>query len=293
MAEGKKKCLSCGAVVSSALDVCPICGGRIFETGADNTVTGTEKTDTGRTDTENTDRTKEYHPEYHPEKENAASQDETLSWSPDGTEDTLQMVDFASEAEKADEQSKKTAAKPKAPKKKGRRTLRIVKNIRRSWRRHQKKKAQAAREEGPHENRASELKEKFDQQPPLTRRLIVIAACALALVIVLLVVALAIRSGSSNTAVAASPSATATATAEGVTATARADGEPIGTLTINDSNLINIRVSPDTESAVLGLTEESSYPVYAIQSDGTYTWYQIDTEAWIADAGGWITYTAN
>ena len=33
MAEGTKKCLSCGAIVSAELDQCPICGGRIFETG--------------------------------------------------------------------------------------------------------------------------------------------------------------------------------------------------------------------------------------------------------------------
>jgi predicted nucleic acid-binding Zn-ribbon protein len=272
MAEGTKKCLSCGAVVAQDLDVCPICGGRIFETGE----VKAEKTR-----------------EYHAEKEADPSQADTdqLSWSPDEDEDTLEMPSFTNEVKQVGVSQKK----PEKPEKK-KRTLRIVRWYRRKKKAYQKQKAVQARaehDETQQKTVSNGLKKKFDEQPPLTRKLIVAAVCACAVVIVVLIAALAKRSSSGSTNTAASTAVTsATAEPSGVTATARSDGQAIGTLTVNDDIVINIRVSPSTDASPVGVTQaDTAYEVYAIQQDADYTWYQIGAEEWIADGGGWVAYT--
>ncbi len=281
MAEGTKKCLSCGAIVSAELDQCPICGGRIFETG------DKEK---------QAEATREYHPSAdHGRAADDKEDTEHLSWSPDDEEDTLEMIDFTDQVKKEEETPKRTqkkkiyiSASPEPEHKKSKRTLRAVRWFRRKKKAWQKQKAM--QEKDSNRSETPEWKRRFDEQPPLTKRLIMICAAAAVVVIVVLICAFAIGGSSRKNNTAVKQTAQPTAVPTSAAATARSDGEPIGTIEVPQDTLINIRVSPDTTADVIGLTEDSEYPVYSIQQDGEYTWYQIDSEGWVADGGDWVTY---
>lgn len=71
------------------------------------------------------------------------------------------------------------------------------------------------------------------------------------------------------------------------------ESDPIGSITVNVSGL-NFRDNPGTGGSMIGIAMEgSSYPVYEVKKDDSYTWYRIDTSWWLADNGSWLTYNQN
>ena len=65
-----------------------------------------------------------------------------------------------------------------------------------------------------------------------------------------------------------------------------------GTLIVNAGMNINVRETPSTESTIVGsVYEGEEYQVYEINKTDEYTWYRIGDGQWIADGGGWVTFT--
>lgn len=65
-----------------------------------------------------------------------------------------------------------------------------------------------------------------------------------------------------------------------------------GTLVVNAGMNINVRETPSTESTIVGsVYEGEEYQVYEINKTDEYTWYRIGDGQWIADGGGWVTFT--
>ena len=54
----------------------------------------------------------------------------------------------------------------------------------------------------------------------------------------------------------------------------------------------NVRSGPGTNYRIVKTASSGEeYDVYDVSEDGTYTWYQIDEDQWVADAnGGMVTY---
>ena len=72
------------------------------------------------------------------------------------------------------------------------------------------------------------------------------------------------------------------------------DGKPIGTLEVLADDGINVRTGPSTDNDVVEAVEDGrKLDVYEISEDGTYTWYRIGEDKWIADGGGWVDYKKN
>ena len=69
------------------------------------------------------------------------------------------------------------------------------------------------------------------------------------------------------------------------------DDGTIGTLTVI-VNQLNVRSGPGTNYRIVKTASSGEeYDVYDVSEDGTYTWYQIDEDQWVADAnGGMVTY---
>ena len=69
------------------------------------------------------------------------------------------------------------------------------------------------------------------------------------------------------------------------------DGEVIGSLEVLAEDGINVRTEPSTESDIVEAVEYGrKLDVYETTDDGTYTWYRIGKDQWIADGGGWVDY---
>lgn len=67
----------------------------------------------------------------------------------------------------------------------------------------------------------------------------------------------------------------------------------LGGVSVNVDNL-RIRKNPNTDAEIVGKTKKNDdYQVTSIVMDGTYTWYCIGEEQWIADDGTWLNYTSN
>lgn len=67
----------------------------------------------------------------------------------------------------------------------------------------------------------------------------------------------------------------------------------IGSLEVVQES-INVRSQPTTDSDQVGtVAAGETYQVYETTNDGTMDWYRIGDNQWIADAGGWVNYTAN
>ena len=65
-----------------------------------------------------------------------------------------------------------------------------------------------------------------------------------------------------------------------------------GSVEIANDMAINIRTKPSTEGDIVGTVYTSEiYEVFEIKKDDDYTWYRIGDDQWIADGGGWLTYT--
>ncbi|MGN1389181.1 MAG: SH3 domain-containing protein [Bulleidia sp.] len=91
----------------------------------------------------------------------------------------------------------------------------------------------------------------------------------------------------------ATPEPSASASAEAAASAEASTSSVIGTVTVNVSGL-NIRSSASTAGEKVGTAESGkSYDVLSTSNDGTYTWYQIGENQYIADNGSWCTYKAN
>ena len=65
-----------------------------------------------------------------------------------------------------------------------------------------------------------------------------------------------------------------------------------GTLVVNGGMVINVRQSPSTEAEIVSsVYEGEEYHVYEVDHGDEYTWYRIGDDQWIADGGGWVTFT--
>lgn len=161
---------------------------------------------------------------------------------------------------------------------------------------HEKKPASHSRgkkQPAPVKKEIRLLAEKYDRLPVLTKKLtMILAAVAVLLAIVLAAAALNFK-GNGNEAVSSSPSAVPSATPESADATPAPDGSAIGRAVIVE-DLINVRTEPDTSAPILGVVETGTeHDVFEVRESGGYTWYRIGDQQWIADSGGWITYTEN
>lgn len=91
----------------------------------------------------------------------------------------------------------------------------------------------------------------------------------------------------------ATPEPSASASAEPTASAETSTSSVVGTVTVNVSGL-NIRSSASTAGEKVGTAESGkSYDVLSTSNDGTYTWYQIGENQYIADNGSWCTYKAN
>lgn len=140
----------------------------------------------------------------------------------------------------------------------------------------------------------SDIAKRYGALPDLTRKLILILAAVA--VLLTAVVAAAGLSGifkAEETKPSASPSASASAEPEPTSSsvTAAPDGSAIGSAVIME-DLINVRTMPDTDAPILGVVEkETSHDVFEIRENDGYVWYRIGSEEWIADGGGWLSFT--
>ena len=72
------------------------------------------------------------------------------------------------------------------------------------------------------------------------------------------------------------------------------DGEVIGSLEVLAEDGINVRTEPSTDADIVEAVESGrKLDVYEITDDGTYTWYRIGKDKWLADGGGWVDYKKN
>ena len=70
------------------------------------------------------------------------------------------------------------------------------------------------------------------------------------------------------------------------------NGGVLGSVVIANDMAINVRTSPSTDGDIVGTVYTSEiYEVLEIKKDDSYTWYRIGDNQWIADGGGWLTYT--
>lgn len=208
---------------------------------------------------------------------------QTLDWAPDGSDNTTKLFPLTGnhhtvqrdpEDDAAQKPSKKQMPKKKKTPKK-------------------KTETRKASEKGEHTGVNFEhLLKRF---PPVTRVLIMILSALVVIVLVVGIVAAVSRKPAKTAVASASPTAGATASASAQAAgeTARADGQPIGKAVIT-ADTIKIRTEPNTDAGVLGIVQkDDQYDVYEVETDGSYTWYCIGSEKWIADDGGeWVIYTA-
>lgn len=212
---------------------------------------------------------------------------QTLDWAPDGNENTTKLFPLTGnhrtvQREREDDTEQEPVRKQPRKKTQKKKTE------------SQKKKTESRKESKKSEHAGVNLEHLLKRFPPMTRLLIMILSALVVIVLVVSIVAVASRK-QTKTAAASTPtaSATASASAQAASETARADGQPIGKAVIT-ADTIKIRTEPNTDAGVLGIVQkDDQYDVYETKTDGSYTWYCIGSEKWIADDGGeWVTYTA-
>lgn len=208
---------------------------------------------------------------------------QTLDWAPEGNENTTKLFPLTGnhhtvQRDPEDDAAQKPSKKQMPKKKKT-----------------PKKKTETRKVSEKGEHTGMNLEHLLKRFPPVTRMLIMILSALVVIVLVVGIVAAVSRKPAKTAAASASPTAGATASASAQAAgeTARADGQPIGKAVIT-ADTIKIRTEPNTDAGVLGIVQkDDQYDVYEIETDGSYTWYCIGSEKWIADDGGeWVTYTA-